>query len=78
MSETTPSPQPAGQAPTPPLVVNIQYVKDLSFEVPGAPQVYTQLRGAAPGQHQPGCAGASRARGTEHFRSRHHDPRGGA
>jgi preprotein translocase subunit SecB len=45
MSETTASPQPADQAPTPPLVVNIQYVKDLSFEVPGAPQVYTQLRG---------------------------------
>jgi len=26
-------------------VVNIQYVKDLSFEVPGAPQIYSQLRG---------------------------------
>ena len=25
-------------------MVNIQYVKDLSFEVPGAPQIYTQLR----------------------------------
>jgi len=25
-------------------VVNIQYVKDLSFEVPGAPQVFSQLR----------------------------------
>jgi len=24
--------------------VNIQYVKDLSFEVPGAPQVFTQLK----------------------------------
>src|SRR5579872_6464211 len=44
MSETTTPPQPAGQAQTPPLVVNIQYVKDLSFEVPGAPHVYTQLR----------------------------------
>src|SRR5271166_1753608 len=43
MSETSPSPQPAGQPPQP-LVVNIQYVKDLSFEVPGAPQIYTQLR----------------------------------
>lgn len=31
-------------APTPPLVVNIQYVKDLSFEVPGAPGIYTMLR----------------------------------
>jgi preprotein translocase subunit SecB len=40
MSETTSAPQAAGQ----PLVVNIQYVKDLSFEVPGAPQIYTQLR----------------------------------
>ncbi|WP_426955736.1 protein-export chaperone SecB [Muricoccus radiodurans] len=27
-----------------PLVVNAQYVKDLSFEVPGAPEVFTQLR----------------------------------
>ena len=25
-------------------MVNIQYVKDLSFEVPGAPQIFTQLR----------------------------------
>ncbi len=40
MSETTSAPQAAGQ----PLVVNIQYVKDLSFEVPGAPQIYSQLR----------------------------------
>jgi preprotein translocase subunit SecB len=30
--------------PVQPLVVNIQYVKDLSFEVPGAPQIYSQLR----------------------------------
>jgi preprotein translocase subunit SecB len=44
MSATTTAQQPTGQAQTPPLVVNIQYVKDLSFEVPGAPQVYTQLR----------------------------------
>jgi len=43
MSETTPSPQPAAQTPAP-LVVNIQYVKDLSFEVPGAPQIYSQLK----------------------------------
>ncbi|AHJ64242.1 Protein translocase subunit secB [Granulibacter bethesdensis] len=28
----------------PPLVVNVQYVKDLSFEVPGAPQVFAALR----------------------------------
>src|SRR5882757_2864283 len=43
MSETTPTLQPTGQ-PVQPLVVNIQYVKDLSFEVPGAPQIYSQLR----------------------------------
>jgi preprotein translocase subunit SecB len=34
---------PAGQT-APPLVVNAQYVKDLSFEVPGAPQIYSTLR----------------------------------
>ncbi|MBW4091575.1 MAG: protein-export chaperone SecB [Proteobacteria bacterium] len=43
MSESIPAPQAAAPA-TQPLVVNIQYVKDLSFEVPGAPQVFTQLR----------------------------------
>jgi preprotein translocase subunit SecB len=43
MSETSPAPQPTAQ-PTPPLVVNIQYVKDLSFEVPGAPNIYSQLK----------------------------------
>jgi len=42
MSET--SPQVGAAQQRPPLVVNIQYVKDLSFEVPGAPQIYTQLR----------------------------------
>jgi preprotein translocase subunit SecB len=46
MSETTPTPPPGAAQPVPPLVVNIQYVKDLSFEVPGAPQIYTQLRSA--------------------------------
>jgi preprotein translocase subunit SecB len=43
MSETK-TPQPGGQAAQQPLVVNIQYVKDLSFEVPGAPQIYAQLK----------------------------------
>lgn len=43
MSETTPAPQ-AGSTTQQPLVVNIQYVKDLSFEVPGAPQIFSQLR----------------------------------
>ena len=42
MSETNPSAPPAAQPQ--PLVVNIQYVKDLSFEVPGAPQIYSTLR----------------------------------
>ena len=31
-------------------MVNIQYVKDLSFEVPGAPQIYTPLQGRPAGQ----------------------------
>src|SRR5690348_8515266 len=41
---TTPPTQPGAQPQQQPLVVNMQYVKDLSFEVPGAPQVFTQLR----------------------------------
>ncbi len=45
MSETTPASSPGATPRPPPLVVNIQYVKDLSFEVPGAPQIYSQLRG---------------------------------
>lgn len=40
MSETTPAAPPAAQ----PLVVNIQYVKDLSFEVPNAPEIFSTLR----------------------------------
>ncbi len=45
MSQTSPQTgTQAGAQARPPLVVNIQYVKDLSFEVPGAPQVFTQLR----------------------------------
>ena len=47
MSQTSTAVPPQGQAPgVPPLVVNAQYVKDLSFEVPGAPQVYQRLRAA--------------------------------
>src|SRR5271165_3249815 len=45
MSETTTAPA-TGAPAQPPLVVNIQYVKDMSFEVPGAPAIYTQLRAA--------------------------------
>jgi len=44
MSETSSPPQAAGQQRQPPLVVNIQYVKDLSFEVPGAPAIFSQLK----------------------------------
>jgi len=35
-----------GAPPAPPLVVNIQYIKDLSFEVPGAPAIFTTLKAA--------------------------------
>ena len=43
------SDMPAAQAPNGdpaqgPLVLNIQYTKDLSFEVPGAPEIYATLR----------------------------------
>jgi preprotein translocase subunit SecB len=41
MSESQPAPQ--GQQ-LPPLVVNVQYIKDLSFEVPNAPDIYASLR----------------------------------
>ena len=44
MSQTAPM-QPQEQQ-LPPLVVNIQFVKDLSFEVPGAPDIYSTLRTA--------------------------------
>src|SRR5690242_8228615 len=44
MSQTTTPPPAPGQGQQMPLVVNIQYVKDMSFEVPHAPQIYTQLR----------------------------------
>jgi preprotein translocase subunit SecB len=43
MSETETAP--TAQA-APPLVVNVQYIKDLSFEVPNAPEIYATLRSA--------------------------------
>ena len=46
MSETATAPQPQMGQPGPPLMVNIQYVKDLSFEVPNAPAIFTTLRAA--------------------------------
>ena len=42
MSETTTEAPTAQQIP--PLVVNVQYIKDLSFEVPNAPEIYATLR----------------------------------
>jgi len=36
------------QASQPPISVLAQYIKDLSFEVPGAPQVYLELQNAKP------------------------------
>lgn len=44
MSQATTPPTGAEQVQQSPLVVNIQYVKDMSFEVPNAPAIYTQLR----------------------------------
>jgi preprotein translocase subunit SecB len=40
MSETQNPPQ----QQLPPLMVNVQYIKDLSFEVPNAPEIYATLR----------------------------------
>jgi preprotein translocase subunit SecB len=44
MSETQTTPQSPQQQPLPPLMVNVQYIKDLSFEVPNAPEIYATLR----------------------------------
>jgi len=42
-----PQPGANGAAPaTGPVVLNLQFTKDLSFEVPGAPQIYLTLREA--------------------------------
>ncbi|MDR3439612.1 protein-export chaperone SecB [Telmatospirillum sp.] len=38
----------ADQQPLPQLQVNAQYVKDLSYEVPGAPGIFAELAGASP------------------------------
>jgi preprotein translocase subunit SecB len=40
---SAPPAQPQGQQ-LPPLLVNVQYIKDLSFEVPNAPDIYATLR----------------------------------
>ncbi len=44
MSETAALPQTPTEQAVAPLVVNIQFVKDLSFEVPGAPEIFSTLR----------------------------------
>jgi preprotein translocase subunit SecB len=45
MSETSAAPaSPQAATQSVPLMVNIQYVKDMSFEVPNAPRVFTTLR----------------------------------
>lgn len=36
------------QTAQPPMMVNGQYVKDLSFEVPGAPAIYGEMQGQNP------------------------------
>ena len=46
MSETEPFEVTPTPAPQPPLVLNVQYTKDLSFEVPNAPAIYSILRSA--------------------------------
>jgi preprotein translocase subunit SecB len=38
----------ADQQTLPPLQVNAQYIKDLSFEVPGAPAIYGELAAGSP------------------------------
>jgi preprotein translocase subunit SecB len=42
-SQTLPPGAPPQQQ-LPPLMVNVQYIKDLSFEVPNAPDIYATLR----------------------------------
>lgn len=44
-SDSGNAPQAAEGAP-PGMAINIQYVKDLSFEVPGAPDIFVQVRQA--------------------------------
>ncbi len=44
MSDTPPVHPDATTPPATPIAVNIQYIKDLSFEVPGAPLIYTQMK----------------------------------
>ncbi len=48
MSEENATAQAAGaegQGQQPPIVINGQYIKDLSFEVPNAPRIFTEMDG---------------------------------
>ncbi len=44
MSESTAAPGAPDSQPLPPLTVNVQYVKDFSFEVPSGPEIFATLR----------------------------------
>ncbi len=51
MADETEAPQAGGDAEqnqNPPILVNAQYTKDLSFEVPGAPGVFAEMQGKNP------------------------------
>jgi preprotein translocase subunit SecB len=50
MSQESENPQPADaeQQAAPPIVINGQYIKDLSFEAPAAPGVFAELQQGAP------------------------------
>jgi preprotein translocase subunit SecB len=44
MSDALPAAANGGDAAQMPLILNIQFTKDLSFEVPGAPEIFATLR----------------------------------
>jgi preprotein translocase subunit SecB len=46
MSASSADQAPAAPQAVPPITINIQFIKDLSFEVPGAPLIYSQLKTA--------------------------------
>jgi preprotein translocase subunit SecB len=42
--QNAPSSPIPGVAPAPPLLLNVQYTRDLSFEVPGAPEIFISMK----------------------------------
>jgi preprotein translocase subunit SecB len=49
MSDTTEEPKAEeGAAPTPPIQINAQYIKDLSFEAPATPGIFSKMQSEAP------------------------------